>query len=182
VFVNHETGECWKTQSEFKDSTKKRGTFRPTGYLGIDSKWVSDCKDAQDLLQAVKQVDSYLQPKSLVMVDHAYLLDCVAQGYISAKNLSILLKLSRKCTAWNYGFISKAKLLSLSGCTSKHFARWCDEVAPYVKFEKLHLSSDELKIVFNPLVVWKGCKFIRNGYINQYYSISSPGGGETTSE
>lgn len=172
--INFKTGECFETTEQYKESIKRLPKHRPTGYVGIDTEWLSNCKDETALLVTLKQIDPYLMPKSRVMVDNAYLLDCVASGLLSGKNVGSLLRLSNYCSGWNIGFAPKDVLLVVSGCSKKNFARWLDEIKPYVSVERLHSTrlsdySDEYRLVFNPLVVWKGCMVIREAKMREYY-------------
>lgn len=171
--IDPTTGECFFSQDDYKNSLKRLPKHRPAGYVGIDTKWLSQCKDSKDLLFTLKQIDPYLLPKTKVLVDNAYLLDCVASGLLSAKNVGSLLKLSRYCVGWNIGFASKGELVGASGVSVKNFSRWCDELSTYVGFERLYPCSDEYRLIFNPLVAWKGCKVIRDAKISQYYGLSS---------
>lgn len=171
--IDFSTGECFSSSDEYKDSLKKLPKHKPTGYVGIDTKWLSDCKDAQDLKLLISQVDPYLLPKTRVVVDHAYLLDCVASSFLSAKNVGSILRLSKYCTAWNLGFTEKDKLVAASGVSQKNFSRWSDEIKQYVTFDKVFTNADVYRIIFNPIVVWRGCKLIRHAKIKQYYGGSS---------
>lgn len=169
MLVDQNTGECWATAKEYKDSSKVGHKHKPDGYVGIDYPFISECKDADTLYKALRQVDSYLQPKSRIMVDAAYLLDCVATGLISQRNLATLLTLSKSCVGWNYGFTTKEKLLSASGVTPRNYARWLEEMSAYITIVKLHKTSNESLILFNPVVVWKGCKLMREASIANKY-------------
>lgn len=171
--VDHLTGECFFSIEQFKHSNKNVPIHKPKGYVGIDSKWLPECKDEIDLIETLKNIDAYLTPKAKVMVDNAYLLDCVASGQLSAKGTASILALSKTCVGWNYGFTTKVKLLEIAGVTPKHFARWCKEMQPYLTVERLFNNSDEMKITFNPLIVWKGCTTIRQAKIMENYSKSS---------
>ena len=169
MIVDQSTGECWDTAKEFKLQGKPTCVHRPDGYVGIDYPMVSECKDADTLLQTLKQIDPYLQPKTKVAVDTAYLVDCVAAGYISQRNLSALLTLSKLCVGWNYGYATKDQLLAASGVTPRNYARWVDEMEAYISLEKLHKTSNDVRILFNPVVVWRGCKMVREASIANKY-------------
>lgn len=167
--IDVETGEWWQDHKAMKAS-KKRKDNRDKLYVGLECPYPKDCIEPDQLYQSVRQIDNYLNPETPIEVDHAFLLEAVMKGFLNPRKADALTKLTSCVIAWNYGFTTKKHLLTISGESSKNYSRWLKEMSPYFKLEQTHAGVDHYKVVFNPIVAWRGVNTIRDEAIRTYYT------------
>lgn len=167
--IDTTTGEWWEDQKAMKASKKKKDN-RDKLYVGLECPYPKDCLEPDTLFNCVRQIDNYLNSETPVEIDHAYLLESMVKGFLNPKKADALVKLSNCIVAWNYGFTTKKYLLALSGETPKNYSRWVNDMSPYFKLEQTHPGVDHYKVIFNPIVAWRGVNTIREEAIRMYYT------------
>lgn len=151
---------------------KSHKKHKVTAYIGVDMPHPIQCKDPSSLVASIKQLDPYFKQKMRLSIDYPYLTDCVVSGGMSPRMVGQFLALLDYLIAWNIGFIEKKVLLECCGITGNNYAALVKSLDPYVKIEVLHSSDKQsLKLLFNPVVVWKGCKVTRQDRIARHYNL-----------
>lgn len=166
------TGELLSFSNATQQLPKRYKTHKVTAYIGVDIPHPNQCKDSSSLLASVKQLDPYFSQKIRLSIEYPYLTDCVVKGLMSPKMVGQFLALLDCLVAWNIGFTTKSELLCCCGITGNNYAALVKSLNPYVKIETLHPTDKQsLKLLFNPVVVWKGCKVTRQDRIARHYNL-----------
>lgn len=142
-------------------------------YVGIETKYPTECLDKKELLLAVRQLDGRIKNK--VMIDAMYILDCVSLGLLTPKESLGLQKMFQYLVVWNYGFCTKQDIISQGITTSKNYSRWQTAMLPYFKLEVIHEGLNHYRVIFNPVLIWKGDIRLQLASINNQYKANTKG-------
>lgn len=168
AYVNTETGEWSLSPTEDSKFVK----HKVKDYVGVDTRFPSDCKDTEELLKVVKNIDPYINNKTYINTN--YILDCIIKGYLTPKGAESLNWVCNQIVCWNYVFTTKSDLINQGFTSSPHYAKWVNSMAPFLTVSKVHMNNKEmLKIKVNPHVAWKGDRLLQEGAVQSYYASAS---------
>tara|TARA_R110000744_G_C19371770_1_gene563100 strand:- start:799 stop:1368 length:570 start_codon:yes stop_codon:yes gene_type:complete len=146
--VDVDTGELTRETKE-----KKMPAYSKK-YYGIDTRCIRDCKTKDQLLETLHLIDGYMYSKT--RVSDTFLAENITEGCITPQQLTFLRALSKKITAWNIYIGTKQELLSM-GTNPKSFSRMIKDLHHFIRVVESDTPDKGcIKILVNPLLVWKG--------------------------
>jgi len=164
-YLNIETGEILSK----KDISKGKVKHEIDCYVGIDTKFPSECLTQDHLLEAIGALDGYLHksPK----VNYSALLKSVTDSLLTVKESGIISYLSEHVTAWNY-YIGRVCDLDHIISDKKNLNKYLKELEKQglIKIEhKGFFYKDSVVIRISPFYVWKGDMSLRGNEIRSWY-------------
>lgn len=147
LLIDDLTGEIVET----KKPKGKKSHYKK--YIGIETKWPSECKTQDHLIESLENIDPYIKNKPLI--NSKYLLACAVSHY-TKRQIKLITFLAENITAWNY-YIGSIK--HLSECIeSKHLAevlKSLEGTILSVSYRNIPFRGD-IVIRVNPLLSWRG--------------------------
>lgn len=168
-FIDLDTGEIL-SKREITKKTKEHSVDR---YVGVETKFPSDAKTKEQLIEAVSVLDPFLDKK--VKVNYSALLQSVTEGILTVKESSIIAFMSENVTAWNY-YIGRVCDLEHIISDPKNLNRALKglETKGLIKINhKGFFYKDSVVINISPFYAWKGDMSVRGSQVDKWYSGSS---------
>lgn len=168
-FVNIETGEIL-SKKEISKTTKKHSI---DCYVGIDTKFPSECKTTEQLIESLSVLDGFLDKG--VKVNYSALLKSVNEGLLTNKESTVMAYLAENVTGWNY-YIGRI-------CDCQHIVADLKNLSRLIKglsekgliriTHRDFFYKDSVVIQVSPFYVWKGDVALRQMEIQSWYSGST---------
>lgn len=168
-FVDTITGEILSR----REISQKYKSHTVHSYVGIETKFPSDCLTKEHLLESLSAIDAYLSKSS--KVNYAALLKSVNLSIISNKESNVIAFLSENITAWNY-YIGRVSDLDHIVGDSKNLAKLVKGLVEkgIIRIEhRGFFYKDSVVIKVSPFYVWKGNLAFRPQAVNRWYTSCS---------
>lgn len=163
-FVNMETGEFVENVTTAR---KRPPTHKP---IRVDGLFLSETHNADVLVYVVSQYDDYVASgKCRTFCDHAQVVNAVAKGNITHKQLMLLQALIERLTAWNHVVCDVNELMAACGLLRNNLSRELN--TPYLRV--LSNKNGSLHITISPVLAWKGNMALRGAAIANWYFASN---------
>lgn len=163
-YINTATGEIVDTSTP-----RQRGRVASVRqYIGMDTKYPSECVTADSLLEALRNIDACLHYKP--NIDYAFLTDSLTDKHLSVQEVSLLTKLGKELVAWNYWMGNRATLAeqvdgrvrrTLQSLIQNGMVRLLHENKPF---------KNDLVLLVNPMVAFRGSYLFRESAIRRWHS------------
>lgn len=161
-YIDMETGEILdsKASSSFRTTSVKR-------YIGMETKWPSECLTADHLIESLSQLDHYVTSKATV--DYELLNEHLMLKYLTQEEWSMLHWLCQNLSGWNYWIgdvsdLDKAPHVSrarraITALTEKGLLRIMHKDKPF-------RGNRVFRI--HPAMAWRGGHFFRNTILERW--------------
>lgn len=166
--VDVDTGEV----VSFVPDTKKKPRVAPFDkIIGVDTKYPSDCLTKDSLLNALSVIDPYVfDGKS--KVDSEFLLLSLTEGHITKSEATLLTKLAKNLSGWNYCITTIQELIEQTGIDKFTISKTLKNLTPNLLVvthkDKPNKGCVVLKI--NPIIAWRGDLSYREPAIQSWYT------------
>lgn len=168
-YLNLETGEILSKKEINKNNNKHSVDL----YVGIESKFPSECKTEEQLIQSLSSLDAYLNNRVVVNVSAILLM--VTSGCITVKEATLLSFLCEEVVGWNY-YIGRIKDMNHITSNSKNLGTMLKGLEERGLIKILHKGfchKDSVVIQVNPFYTWKGDIKLKDASITNWYSYKS---------
>ncbi len=171
TFIDVATGEILTK----RQINKKHKEHTIDMYVGIETKFPSDCTTKDQLLESLSVLDSYLDKS--VKVNYAALLKSVNESILTVKESSVLSYLAEHITDWNYfiGRYSDIEHLIENRDNRTKMLKSLESKGLIEITHKGFFYKDSVVIKINPFYAWKGDVSLRDGdgQVDKWYAPKS---------
>lgn len=152
------------------DTTKTSYSVRTTSmtrYIGMDTKWPSECLTVDHLIESLSQLDHYVTSK--VTIDYQLLNEHLMLKYLTQEEWSMLHWLCQNLSGWNYWIGDVSELEN-----APHVSRARRAITALVEKGLVRIMHKDKPFRGNrvfrihPAMAWRGGYFFRNEATNQW--------------
>ena len=161
-----ETGEIVDSSSP---QSKKLRTTSITKYVGIETKWPTQCLTVDHLMESLGQLDGYVHHKPIVQYE--LLNQHMIQGMISQNEWTLLHWLCQHLHGWNY-WIGDVDMLQAVLGAKVQARRTMASLIDKGLVRVLHKDKPQRGcrvLLVNPTLAWKGAYLFQNNAVQRWY-------------
>lgn len=159
-------------RSDTGEVIKGRGSKKVvyTKYIGEETRHLNLCTTEDQLKESLSQIDPY--HTNPTMIDYSYIIDLQRTGGLTQKEALFLEDLCLSISGWNYIYTNKRKTEAL-GMDSKSLPRALQSLTSCRSIDILYKDipyKGDYVIRVNPIIAWKGNKYLRDMAVSGWYS------------
>ena len=158
-----ETGEIVDTSSPPAHKTLR--TTSITKYVGIETKWPSECLTVDHLMESLSQIDHYVHNKP--KVDYLLLNEHLLQKSLTQEEWVMLQWLCHNLSGWNY-WIGDVSALDQVPRPRRAIAALIEKGLIRLLHKDKPFRGNRVFLV-HPVVAWKGGYFYQNNAVQRWY-------------
>lgn len=162
------TGEVF-----YHHPAKKKRLGRFNKYIGMDTKYPSECITKDSLLESLCVIDAYIGTTTRIASD--MLVESVSQGLLTPQQLKLVKHIANNLTGWNM-YIGSTKDLYSCGIDERNLKRVVDDLSPNIikVVSRNKPFRGDIVIQINPFYAWKGDNEYRSNNLEFWYPKPTP--------